>query len=200
MKFERFELAVIDLASRGVRLTVPNVAAALRVEPGVAEQWLDRMAYEGRLDVEVEESEGFVFYRVRGLSPMPTHLVHRPPMPMVLKEKSIAIGMLLGLVLPGLGLLYAAPLSAVIIACITSFALVKMLAVLPLIGPLLSSVALGISALVSALLGALYVKQYNRFGKRTHLGRHDLANHAAAWPATAASAAAVVQSALDRRR
>ena len=67
MKFERFELAVIDLASRGVRLTVPNVAACLRLEPQKAEQWLDRMAYEGRLDVEVDESEGYVFYRVRGL-------------------------------------------------------------------------------------------------------------------------------------
>jgi hypothetical protein len=196
MKFEPFELAVIELASRGVRLTVPNVAAALRLEPGKAEQWLDRMAYEGRLDVELDEEEGYVFYRVRGLSPMPTTLVPRPTFRMMRAHKSITAGALLGLLVPGLGLVYAAPVSVAAIAAIATLAAVKMLGVLPLFGPILSSIALGIAALTSAVLGALYVKQYNRFGRRTHLGRRDLADHAAAWPTTAASAAAVVESAL----
>lgn len=199
MKFERFELAVIELASRGIRLTVPNVANWMRIEPALAEQWLDRMAYEGRLDVELEEQEGYVYYRVRGLSPMPASMVQRPFRPLAFSQKSVGFGVFLGLVLPGIGLIYAAPFIAVVIASITTLAVVKMLAVLPLVGGLLSSVALGIAALTSALLGALYVKQYNRFGRRTHIWRQDVVSHTRAWPATAAAAATVVQNALERR-
>ena len=47
MTFDSFELAVIDLASRGVRLTVANVASHLHVAPAKAEEWLDQMAREG---------------------------------------------------------------------------------------------------------------------------------------------------------
>lgn len=191
MKFERFELAVLALASRGVRLTVPNVAVQLDLEPGKTEEWLDRMAYEARLDVELDETEGFIFYRVRGLTPVTTAMARYTPSPVLTsrrRTKSSFWGALLGLLVPGLGLLYAAPIKVVLLASVAILLAVKMLAVIPLLGPLLSSVALGVCALASAVLGALYAKQYNRSGRRAHLEREHVVAHTARWPEVAASA------------
>lgn len=176
MTFDAFELAVIDLASRGVRVTVVNVAAHTRMPPSQVEPMLDRMASEGRLDVELDEDRGLIFYVVRGLTPPPQTLALRPidypppPAPVVSRgDKSVALGALFGLVFPGVGLLYAAPWTAAIVASIGIFAIVQMLGALPLIGWLLSSVALGLGALVSAVLGVRYVRRYNQAGRRTHL-------------------------------
>jgi len=173
MSFDRFELAVIELASRGVRLTVANVAANLHVAPTKAEEWLDRMAREGRLDLELDEVVGLVFYRVRGLSPPPRDLAIVPPPPPEpiepKKHKSTALAAALGLILPGAGLVYAAPVSAAAVCGLVTLVVVKMLAAFPLLGPLLSSIALGLCALGSAMLGLLYARQYNRHGRRTHL-------------------------------
>lgn len=174
MTFDSFELAVIELATRGVRLTVANVAANLRVAPAKAEEWLDRMAREGRLDLELDEVVGLVFYRVRGLTSPPRDLAvparpaaASPPRPR--GNKSTALAAALGLILPGAGLVYAAPVSAAAVVGLFTLVAVKMLAAFPLLGPLLSSIALGLCALASAVLGLLYARQYNRHGRRTHL-------------------------------
>lgn len=189
MTKDRFELAIIELASRGVRLTVANVAAHLRVAPNKAEQWLDQMAREGRLDLELDEVVGLVFYRVRGLTPPPSDIVvaPRPPRPPSPPQpsgnKSVAVAAALGLMLPGAGLVYAAPVSAAAVCGLVTLVAVKMLAALPIVGWLLSSTALGICALASGVLGMLYAKQYNRHGRRTHLApdtRRSLMHQAAA--------------------
>lgn len=174
MTFDSFELAVIDLASRGVRLTVANVASHLHVAPAKAEEWLDQMAREGRLDLELDEVVGLIFYRVRGLTPPPRDIAVRPvPSRAIPREprgnKSTALAAALGLLLPGAGLVYAAPVSAAAVVGLVILVAVKMLSALPLLGPLLSSIALGLGALVSAVLGLLYARQYNRHGRRTHL-------------------------------
>lgn len=172
MTFEAFELAVIDLASRGVRVTVANVAAHARLAPSRVEPMLDRMAEEGRLDVELDEERGLIFYVVRGLTPPPQTLALRPVAyaPAAPSgDKSVALGALFGLVFPGVGLLYAAPFTAALVTSLGIFAIVQMLGALPLIGWLLSSVALGLGALTSAVLGVRYVRRYNEAGRRTHL-------------------------------
>jgi membrane protein implicated in regulation of membrane protease activity len=178
MDFESFELAVIDLASRSIRLTVANVSAHARIAPSRVEEMLDRMAQEGRLDVELDEDRGLIFYVVRGLTPPPQHLAVRPidyrqrqfvSTDLQRGNKSAALGAILGLLVPGVGLIYAAPMSAVAVVSIGTFIAVKMVAVLPLSGWLLSSVVLGVAALASAVLGAMYVRKYNQNGRRTHL-------------------------------
>jgi len=198
MNYDRFELSVIELASRGIRLTVANVTASLHVEPSRAEEWLDRMAQEGRLDVEIDEDVGLIFYRVRGLSPPSTALVHGwQPQGRAIEQpkgpKSAAVGAVLGLVLPGVGLLYAAPWTAAAIGTVGTIVLVKMFAALPLIGWLLSSIVLGLCAIGSGLAGMLYTHEYNRQGGRRHLPKQQVVAQAASWPH---SAAAAVQSAL----
>jgi hypothetical protein len=171
MKFHRFELSVIELAHRGMRLTVANVVAHLGTEPAQTEQWLDDMAREGRLDVELDEEQGLIYYRVRGLTPPPAYLAPYVPARVTHERahKSTKAAALVGLLLPGVGLLYAAPFSAALIAGIATLLTVKMVAVIPLLGPVLSSVALGLCALASALFGVLYARQYNANGRRTHL-------------------------------
>jgi len=180
MTFDRFELAIIDLAQRGVCLTIANVAAYTRVPPTRAEEWLDKMAKEGRLDVELDEDHGIIYYRVRGLQEMPKAMVPAPQHTFLqpLGNKSVTWGATLGLLLPGVGLLYAAPWSVALVGTLLTIASVKMLGALPLLGWLLSSVALGIAALASAVLGTLYVKQYNKHGRRTHLDKQQFPQRA----------------------
>jgi hypothetical protein len=181
MTYEQFELAVIQLARQGVRLTLANVCAGLHLEFARAEAWLDQMAQDGRLDVELDESEGLVFYRVRGLGPMPSSLQLRAPQPVQRAprrgKKSALVAVAFGLLVPGAGLLYAAPWSVALAGGLLAMVLVKMVGALPLLGGLLSSVVLGLCALSSALLGVLYTKQYNRYGRRTHL-EADALHHA----------------------
>lgn len=180
MTFEEFELGIIDLASRRVRLTVANVAMHMRMAPSKVEEMMDKMAREGRLDVELDEERGVIFYVVRGLTPPPQDIVLRPAPPRTPPpshpavhaprgNKSVALGALFGLLAPGIGLLYAAPMKATVVVTIATIIGVKMIAAVPLIGWLLSSVALGIAALASAVLGAMYVRKFNQTGQRTHL-------------------------------
>jgi hypothetical protein len=172
MTYDRFELAVIELANRGVRLTVANVAAHLRVTPKKSEEWLDQMAREGRLDLELDEVVGLVYYQVRGLTPPPTDIVvaPTPPRPTVpAGRKSTALAAALGMFFPGAGLVYAAPVSAAAVVGLVTLVAFHMLAALPLVGWLVSTIGLGICALASGVLGLLYARQYNRHGRRTHL-------------------------------
>lgn len=80
-------------------------------------------------------------------------------------EKSLVVAGALGLVFPGLGLLYAAPWSLAIIATIVVAVAYKLLSWIPILGPAL----MGVIAIASALLGMLYAKAYNREGKRISL-------------------------------
>jgi hypothetical protein len=176
MTRDDFEVAVIDLASRGVRLTTANVAAFVRLSPGKVEAWLDELAFAGRLEVELDEAEGLCFYRVRGLTPTPPGALaiapiryDATPTAPARRHKTPLLAALLGLALPGVGLLYAAPLSAAVFATVATLVSVKMLGALPLVGWLLKSVALGICAIVSALLGSKYARVYNLHGRRAHI-------------------------------
>jgi hypothetical protein len=170
MKYEEFQVTVIELASQGTVLTVANVVALTRLEPAQVEGWLDQMTREGRLEIEVDDPSAAVCYRVPGLTVRPPRFWQpsraagvRPP------RKSTAVGVLAGLLVPGFGLLYAAPLSVAAIAGVVVLLGVKMLGAVPLLGGLLASIALGIGALGSGLLAVAYVRQYNRVGRRSHL-------------------------------
>ena len=176
MTFEAFELAIIDLASRRVRITVANVAMHTRLSPSRVEEMLDRMACDGRLDVELDEDRGCIFYVVRGLTPPPEHLVvrssYQAPRPVETAargNKSVALGTALGFLAPGVGLLYAAPWKAAAVISVAIVVGVQMVGAIPLLGWLLSSVVLGLAALISAVLGAIYTRKYNQMGRRTHL-------------------------------
>ena len=181
MTQQRFEQSVIELASRNVQLTVANVVAHLGVAPDQCETWLDAMARNGRLDVELDEDRGLIYYRVCGLTAPPPPAAPRadstgqgrPRAPRAMASertpKSARAAALCGLLFPGFGLLYAAPFSAALIGGLVSVVAVKMAAVIPLIGPALSAIAFGICALASALFGVLYTRRYNDAGKRVHL-------------------------------
>ncbi|HVY46028.1 MAG TPA: hypothetical protein VHB21_09120 [Minicystis sp.] len=189
MDYAKFQLAVIDVAHEGTPLTVANVVARLRVEPEEAERKLDRMAKEGRLDLEVDETDGVVVYRVRGLTPKTVtekldalrHKVEseaiqhvgtalsfgKPfktsgaPLPMALR-RSVPLGLVLGGLFPGLGLAYAAPWSVVAVATIAVVVGFKVLSFFWLGVPFLM-----LAVLASAAAGAVYTWRYNQTGRRT---------------------------------
>jgi len=192
--YDRFQIAIIDLAARGVRLTVANVVAELGLIPQRVEQMLDQMTREGRLDIEVDESQGFVVYHVRGLSlrrrvesprdvtPAPRGaLYHREyrnvfPLSVLPARKSVAFGALLGALFPGVGLAYAAPWSVVFAATLIVFVLGKFIGGVLLLGPLFWFVSMG----VCSVLGGLYAFRFNQEGRRAPLlsesGPHRLPN------------------------
>ncbi len=190
MDYAKFQVAVVEVAHDGVPLTVANVVARLRLEPEEAEKKLDRMAKEGRLDLEVDEDVGVVVYRVRGLSPKSMNekldglrkkveseaLQHvgtalsfgKPfakssPLPASLR-RSIPMGLVLGGLFPGAGLAYAAPWSVVIGATIFVIVGFKILSLLWLGIPFLM-----LCVLASAAAGAAYTWRYNQAGQRTAL-------------------------------
>jgi hypothetical protein len=188
--YAKFQVAVVEVAHAGVPLTVANVVARLRVEPEEAEKKLDRMAREGRLDLEVDEDEGVVVYRVRGLSPksttekleglrakveseamqhVGTALAFGKPfakgsaLPASLR-RSVPAGLVLGGLFPGIGLAYAAPWSVVLVATVAVIVGFKILSLVWLGIPFLM-----LSVIASAAAGAAYTWRYNQTGKRTPL-------------------------------
>lgn len=175
MRFDRFEIAALQLASRGITLTVANVAAHLELPLAQAEAHLDRMAREGRLEVEVDERLGVVRYRPLGLdcatpvSPFAPTRALAPPKPP--GEKNLVLGALIALLIPGFGLFYAAPLSVAAVAGMVAIVLGETLSALPLVGAGVGGAAHVFFALASAALSIPYVRQYNRYGTRTHLER-----------------------------
>jgi hypothetical protein len=193
MKLDDFEVAVIDLAHEGVRLTIPNVVARLKVKPDEAERWLDAMCKKNRLDVDIDEDEAVLVYRVRGLTvkkaqpraesaariekalaPIGRQVVDAAlekrglggssPLPEN-EKKSILLGFGLGLILPGLGLFYAAPWLVAAGATLVAIVVMKLASIIPLIGWALG----GTFALGSGVAGGLYAARYNREGKRAPL-------------------------------
>ncbi|MCC6525221.1 MAG: serine/threonine protein kinase [Polyangiaceae bacterium] len=183
----RFEVAVIELASRGTPLTVANVVATLGVELADAESELERMADSGRLEREPDTTEGLVRYRVRGLT-----LARRPPslvrelvrdplwrwlaidprrpvgVPAFLRKNGL-VAVALGTVLPGVGLLYAAPFWSSMLVLLLSSIVIGLAATLPLIGPVFRWAMPALVAAVSGFFGWVYAWHYNRNGWRTTL-------------------------------
>jgi hypothetical protein len=173
--YAQFQIAAIDLAAKGVPLTVANVVAHLHVEPGRTETFLDRMARDGRVDVEVDEAHDSVVYRVRGLSTNTGRLVpdtsfgmwrapsvYRPP-----PAKSVTLAVLVAALLPGIGLVYAAPLRTVAFWTLAMVILGNLVATHMLLGPLFWTGA----CVFSALFGGLYAVRYNQEGQRAGLNR-----------------------------
>ena len=68
MDRDRFEAEVVALASDGVPVTIANVAARTRLPMRKAESMLDDLLRAGHLDSDVDESEGVVVYKVKGLT------------------------------------------------------------------------------------------------------------------------------------
>ncbi len=189
MKLKTFETEVTRLADSGVRLTVANVAARLRLSSAKTEAWLDELAKAGKLDLEIDEDHGVIVYTVRGLVPrrMPRADVHpgtelriaqmeadlerAPQNPRALsplgpprRQKSVIVAFLAAAFLPGIGLFYAAPLTSALLASIACILLMK-LAVIPFVGWAIG----GGVALASGVAGALYASAFNRTGQRTEI-------------------------------
>jgi len=194
--YAKFQVAVVELADEGIRLTPANIVARLRIQPAEAEQHLARMTRERRLELD-DEDDGVPVYRVRGLSPSGGRgasslsslkeaatsavLVERvsavfrlgrplqkggAPLPPSLR-RSVPRGVLLGCLLPGLGLAYTAPWPIVAVGTLIVVAGFKILAWISLLFavPFLLAVAV-----LSGILGGLYTWQYNQIGRRAPLG------------------------------
>lgn len=180
MQADRFESDVLTLASRGVALTVANVARGLDLSLDEAERRLDDLAARGRLDLELNEDTGALFYVFRGLdvTPPPAALA-RVPRPWAAAtpprhvpqgpQKSKLWAAVWALLVPGLGLAYAAPWSVGLGAGLALWVVVSGLATLPLVGAALSSLALGVGTLASVVMGLRYTDRFNQLGRRAHL-------------------------------
>ena len=189
MDYPSFQVAAVELASEGTPLTVANIVAGLRIGAAEAERHLDRMTREGHLDAEVDETEGVIVYRVRGL----TTSRRKESLGSALRDaaagsrlqqrlgslglggektlglrqpRKISLGVLLGGVVPGLGLAYAAPWKVVAVATLGVIVGFKILAFVSLMFAVPFLVA---SAVVSAILGGLYTWQFNQSGRRLPL-------------------------------
>lgn len=173
VEYEAFQVAVIDLASKGVSLTVANVVAHLHIDPRRAETFLDRMVRDGRVDLEVDEVRGAVVYSVRGLSTstgrlLPDTQLRSWRMPSTLRvepNKSVTMAVMLGLLVPGLGLAYAAPLRVVMLVSFIVIMLGNLVGAHTMLGPIFW---MG-SSIASALLGGLYAVRFNQEGHRATL-------------------------------
>jgi len=65
VEYDDFQDAVISLAEGGTRLTKGNVALRLKIEPASAGAMLDRMTRDGRLELDIDERSGEIFYEIR---------------------------------------------------------------------------------------------------------------------------------------
>jgi len=168
-----FQVAVIDLASKDVVLTVANVVAHLHLDPSQVEMLLDRMARDRRVDLEVDETQGTIVYRVRGLSTTTGRLLpntqmgpwRMPSRRQVMPSKSIMLAVAMGGLFPGLGLAYAAPLRAVLLMSLIVLAMGHIFGAHEVLGPVYW---FAVSA-ISAFLGGAYAARYNQEGQRAQL-------------------------------
>ncbi len=78
------------------------------------------------------------------------------------KHKSVTVAFVLGLLLPGIGLAYAAPWLVAAVGTVAVLLIYKLIGWIPLLG----SAVMGVVALSSAVFGALYAKAYNQHGAR----------------------------------
>jgi hypothetical protein len=168
-----FQIAAIDLAAKGVTLTVANVVAHVHMDPSRAEMFLDRMTRDGRLDLEVDEARGTVVYRVRGLSTSTGRIVPdvqlvRSFVPTIRRAepvKSVTLAVALAALVPGIGLAYAAPAHVVIVASLIVLIVGNAIGGSMLLAPLFWVTA----SIMSALFGGLYAVRFNQEGHRAPL-------------------------------
>ena len=93
-----------------------------------------------------------------------------PPAPLVPPPmKHSIVGMLWALLIPGFGLLYAAPASVALLAGFLCFSAGELFEAIPLVGDWLSPLVMVACAIGSALLSLVYVKRFNEVGTRAHL-------------------------------
>ena len=77
-------------------------------------------------------------------------------------RKNVPLAFVLGLLLPGLGLAYAAPWLVAGLGTVGAILIYKLLGWIPIIG----SVAMGLAALLTGGLNVLYARAYNNSGAR----------------------------------
>ena len=187
--YSRFEVGVIELASAGIAVTAPNMVAKLGVELWEAEQWLERMVDRGTIEPADDAPGGVRAYRVRGLTlaPAPPSLAVRlgplrtqlfawlaidmaePETVDEKKRKRFDVGVAVGALMPGVGLIYAAPFWSTLMALVLGGLAVGWAGSLPVVGFVLRFLAPLLFAVGSGALAAVYVWHYNRAGKRTSL-------------------------------
>jgi hypothetical protein len=90
------------------------------------------------------------------------------------RRRRIAVGVLAGALLPGVGLAYAAPWPVVLAASAVFLVGYKLIALIPFLSSVLLFPFVVVCVVVSAVLGGLYTWQYNRAGKRAPLGDEPL--------------------------
>ena len=194
MDHAEFQIAAVELAREGTPLTVANVVAQLRIGASEAERHLDRMEQEGRIERDADASFGVVVYQVRGLTMGPrgaslTDAVRGAALGSLLQQRlgsalgssdairdgtglrrarKVSVGVLVGGLVPGLGLAYAAPWKVVALATVTVVAGFKILAFVSLLFAVPFLLA---AAVISAILGGLYTWQFNQSGRRLPLNR-----------------------------
>jgi hypothetical protein len=186
---DRFEAEVVSLAADGVKLTVANVAARSLLPPRGVEGMLDSMVASHRLDSEVDEAQGIVVYRVRGLDPGATRsrlaVIERelegdaePPRRAVMGpryvvsreaagSKSVLAGTALAFFFGPLGLLYAGPLEEVALGFL-GFVSLLCASSIPLLGRL-AGAFIPFVWFASIAVQIVYVARFNANGQRTGL-------------------------------
>ncbi len=183
MDQDRFEAEVVAIAAEGVKLTVANVVARTGLPPRRVEELLDAMVAAHRLDSEIDEAQGFVFYRVRGLDDdaartrlavlereIQAETAARAPLvrtfaaPRALAtpsgHKSVVAGVFLALFFGPLGLLYAGPAEEVAVYFL-AFLGTSFIGGLPIVGMIAPFLWL-----TSIALQIVYVARYNASGQR----------------------------------
>ncbi len=208
VEYDDFQDAVLDLADGGTRLTKGNVALRLRIEPASAGTMLDRMTRDGRLELDIDERSGEIFYEVRRRDGAPPRASGKSTVPSTVaglakaldssgaltaaklgvtalgmakagaggvalppeQRRQIALGVVLGGLLPGFGLAYTAPWPVVLASSVVVAVGIKVIGLIPLFSSFLLIPFVAICAVASAILGGLYTWQYNQNGKRTPLG------------------------------
>ncbi|MEO7097614.1 MAG: hypothetical protein ABI175_30410 [Polyangiales bacterium] len=193
MDRDRFEAEVVALASDGVPVTVANVAARTRLPMRKAESMLDDMLRGGHLDSDIDESEGVIVYRVKGLTArkgrtrvavsdlddlqsramrsagevLVKQTASRAKKAILAKpeegKKSILYGALWGLLGP-IGLAYSAPWLTVLLSTVVYAVLWK----IPIVSSILGALFIFIH-LATGLLGAAFAFRYNQTGQRSSL-------------------------------
>jgi hypothetical protein len=205
VEYDDFQDAVIELADGGMRLTKGNVALRLKIEPASAGTMLDRMTRDGRLELDLDERSGEIFYEVHAKDRGRSQPAGKSALSKALDDgalavkvgtalamarsgvggaggmalppeqrRKIALGVLLGGLIPGLGLAYTAPWPVVVASSLVVFVGYKVLALIPFFSSFLLIPFLVVCVVASAVLGGLYTWQYNRNGKRTPLGDEPL--------------------------
>lgn len=185
---------MVALASDGVPVTVANVAARTRLPMRKAEAMLDELLRAGHLDSDVDESEGVVVYKVKGLTAkkgrtrvalddglddlqsramrsagqvLVKQSAQRAKAALLAKPEDGKKSLLYGALwglLGPIGLAYSAPWLTVVVSTIVYGLLWK----IPIVNSILGALFIFIH-LATALLGAAFAFRYNQTGKRSSL-------------------------------